>query len=77
MLLEFDRREVLRKLAWGSVAVGASGTIHSIVPAWAQGAASRAGTPRISFVRAPLANGFIVHAGATSMECSGSSPPSG
>ena len=68
MSLELDRREVLKKFAWGSVAVGASGAIYSIVPAWAQGAAPRAGTPRSGFVRAPLANGFIVHAGATSME---------
>lgn len=68
MSLEWDRREVLKKFAWGSVAVGASGAIHSIVPVRAQGGAPRAGTPRIGFVRVPLANGIIVHAGATSME---------
>ena len=68
-----DRREVLKGFAWGSAAVGAGGAITSIMPTWAQaaalqGAVPRAGAPRISFVRAPLANGIVVHAGSTSME---------
>jgi len=70
MSLQLDRRELLKKLGWGSVAVG-SGAINSmtsVVPAWAQTTAPRARTPRVSFIRAPLANGIIVHAGGTSME---------
>ena len=67
------RRELLKSLGWGAVAVGAGGAITSIVPAWAeaasaQGAAPRPGTPRISFIRVPLAAGVIPHAGETSME---------
>jgi enamine deaminase RidA (YjgF/YER057c/UK114 family) len=50
------------------MAVGASGAIESLTPAWAQSAGRRASTPRVSFVRAPLQNGIIAHAGATSME---------
>lgn len=65
---QFDRRELLKTLAWGSVVVGAGGTIESVAPAWAQTAAPRAGTPRVSFVRAPLANGIIVHAGGTALD---------
>jgi enamine deaminase RidA (YjgF/YER057c/UK114 family) len=73
MAVLLDRRELLRSLGWGTLAVGAGGAITSIVPAWAeatvaQGAAPRPGTPQISFIRAPLANGIIPHAGETSME---------
>jgi enamine deaminase RidA (YjgF/YER057c/UK114 family) len=68
MSQELNRREVLKKFARGSVAIGASGAIQSIVPVWAQGASPRAGTQRINFARAPLTNGFIVNAGATAME---------
>lgn len=68
MSLQLDRRELLKTFACASVSVAAGGAITSVVPAWAQTAAPRAGTPRISFVRAPLANGIIVHAGGTSME---------
>lgn len=68
MSLHLDRRELLKTCAWGSVVVGAGGAITSVSPAWAQTAAPRAGTPRITFVRAPLQNGIIPHAGETSME---------
>ena len=65
---QWDRRELLKAFAWGSVVAGAGGGIESVLPAWAQTAAPRAGTPRVSFVRAPLANGIIVHAGGTSLD---------
>jgi enamine deaminase RidA (YjgF/YER057c/UK114 family) len=73
MSVRLDRRELLKTLGWGSAVVGAGGAITSMMPAWAeaavaQGAAPRAGIPRISFVRAPLQNGIIPHAGETSME---------
>ncbi len=68
MSLHLDRRELLKTFAWGSVAVGAGGAITSIAPAWAQTGTPRAATPRVSFLRAPLANGIIVHAGGTAME---------
>jgi enamine deaminase RidA (YjgF/YER057c/UK114 family) len=66
-----DRRELLKTLGWGTVIVGAGGAIEALAPAWAQNAPPappRAGTPRISFVRAPLASGIIVHAGGTSLD---------
>jgi enamine deaminase RidA (YjgF/YER057c/UK114 family) len=65
------RRELLKTLAWGSAVVGAGGAVEAFVPAWAQNAqrtAPRAGTPRVSFVRAPLAAGIIVHAGGTALD---------
>jgi enamine deaminase RidA (YjgF/YER057c/UK114 family) len=71
MTTQIDRRDLLKVLAWGGVAVGASGAIESAAPLWAQvpqASAPRASTPRISFVRAPLANGIIVHAGGTAMD---------
>ncbi len=72
MSVDLDRRDLLKTLGWGSVAVGAGGAM-TFAPAWAeeagaQGAAPRAGTPHMSFIRAPLANGIIVHAGGTAME---------
>jgi enamine deaminase RidA (YjgF/YER057c/UK114 family) len=68
-----DRRELLKSLGWGSVAVSAGSAISSIVPAWAEAAAAqgtppRAGIPRLIFSRASLANGIIPHSGETSME---------
>jgi enamine deaminase RidA (YjgF/YER057c/UK114 family) len=68
MSLQLDRRELLKSFACTSVSVVGGGAITSVVPAWAQTTAPRAGTPRISFIRTPLANGIIVHAGGTSME---------
>jgi enamine deaminase RidA (YjgF/YER057c/UK114 family) len=66
-----DRRALLKTFALGSVAVGAGGAIEMLVPAWAQNSqrtVPRAGTPHVSFVRAPLANGIIVHAGGTALD---------
>jgi enamine deaminase RidA (YjgF/YER057c/UK114 family) len=39
-----------------------------VVPASAQNAAARPGTPRAGFSRASLQNGIVIHAGETSME---------
>ena len=68
-----DRRELLKSLGWGSVALSAGGAVSSVMPAWAeaglaQGTPPRAGTPRMMFSRASLANGIIPHSGETSME---------
>jgi enamine deaminase RidA (YjgF/YER057c/UK114 family) len=52
----------------GSVAVGAAGIPHIRTPVFAQGGRGGSGASAVNFVRASLANGFIVHAGATSME---------
>ena len=73
MTLMLDRRELLKSLGWGTVAVGAAGAFETVMPAWAESAAAqgtppRAGIPRIIFSRASLANGIIPHSGETSME---------
>lgn len=64
MAVFIDRRELLRTLAAGGAV--------SLMPAWVEAAAQtaplRTGTPRIGFVRVPLANGIIPHAGGTAME---------
>ena len=68
-----DRRELLKSLGWGTLAIGAGGAMQTAVPAWAESAAGqatppRANIPRIRFSRASLANGIIPHSGETSME---------
>ena len=73
MAARFDRRELLKSLGWGTLAVGAGGAFQTVMPAWAESAAAqgtppRAGIPRIIFSRASLANGIIPHSGETSME---------
>jgi enamine deaminase RidA (YjgF/YER057c/UK114 family) len=68
MAVYLDRRELLSTLGAAAITVGATGVIETIVPAWAQNAPARPGTPRISFIRTPLTNGIILHAGETSME---------
>ena len=73
MAVHLDRRELLKTLGWGTMTIGARGALGSVMPAWAeaaraQGVPPRPGTPMISFVRAPLSNGIIPHAGETSME---------
>jgi enamine deaminase RidA (YjgF/YER057c/UK114 family) len=73
MAVMLDRRELLKSLGWGTLAVGAGGAMQTAVPAWAESAARqgtppRAGIPRIIFSRASLANGIIPHSGETSME---------
>ena len=73
MAAKLDRRELLKSLGWGTLAVGAGGAFQTVMPAWAESAAAqgtppRAGIPRIIFSRASLANGIIPHSGETSME---------
>jgi enamine deaminase RidA (YjgF/YER057c/UK114 family) len=64
MSVFIDRRYVLKTLAGGSA-------MASILP-WAEAAVqdtpSRGATGHIGFVRVPLVNGIIPHAGGTSME---------
>lgn len=68
MLPKLTRRGILKRLATGSIALGTSGTIYSVARAGAQPQTPSSATSPIHAVRASLANGFIVHAGATSME---------
>ena len=73
MAVQLDRRELLKTLGCGTIAISAGGAITSAMPAWAeddaaQGVPPRPGSPMISVVRAPLSRGIIPHAGATSME---------
>jgi enamine deaminase RidA (YjgF/YER057c/UK114 family) len=67
-----DRRELLTALSRGSVAVAAGSAMSSLVPAWVeaapQGATRPGGGSRPTFMKVPLANGIIPHAGATAME---------
>jgi enamine deaminase RidA (YjgF/YER057c/UK114 family) len=70
MAVFIDRRELLRLVGRGGVAA-AVGSATSLIPEWAeatQAAAGSSGTPRVSFIRVPLANGIIPHAGGTAME---------
>jgi enamine deaminase RidA (YjgF/YER057c/UK114 family) len=70
MAVFIDRRELLKLV--GSGGFGAAvGTMASLPPTWVEAAtqaASTNGGPRLTFVRVPLANGIIPHAGETSME---------
>lgn len=68
MSVYLDRRALLKTIGMTTVAIGAGGAVESMAPAWAQTAPAGPGTPRISFLRAPLTNGIILHAGETSME---------
>ena len=73
MSVKLDRRELLKTLGWGTLAVGAGGAMESAVPSWAEAASAqrtppRANIPRLIFSRASLANGIIPHSGETSME---------
>jgi enamine deaminase RidA (YjgF/YER057c/UK114 family) len=68
-----DRRELLKSLGWGTLAIGAGGGMQTAIPAWAEAAAAqgtppRAGIPRIIFTRSSLASGIIAHSGETSMD---------
>ncbi len=68
-----DRRDLLKTLGWGPFMITAGGVIQPGSPAWAQGAQAQAARrppsfSRVGFIRAPLANGIIPHAGETSME---------
>ena len=68
MASKLDRRELLKKVALGSVAVGTTRIANPGALVFAQRAAGGSPARRVNFVRASLANGFIVHAGATAME---------
>ena len=72
MAVFMDRRQLLTTIGRGSMALAAGGALPPLMRPWAhadaQGAPSRTGTPRIGFVRVPLSNGIIPHAGETSME---------
>ena len=68
-----NRRELLKSLGWGCLAIAPGGATASVMPAWAEAAAAqgnppRAGIPRIMFARAPLQNGIVPHSGETSMD---------
>jgi 2-iminobutanoate/2-iminopropanoate deaminase/2-aminomuconate deaminase len=71
MAVFIDRRELLRVLGRGGAAA-AVGSMASLTPEWVeaatQAAASSSGASRVTFVRVPLANGIIPHAGGTAME---------
>jgi hypothetical protein len=67
MPFDRNRRRLLKTLASATVA-SAAGAVTPIAPAWAQNPAPRPGSPRLTFSRAPLRNGIIIHAGETSME---------
>ena len=68
MASKLDRRELLKKVALGSVAVGSTRITSPDAVGLARQAGSAAPARRVNFVRASLGNGFIVNAGATAME---------
>jgi enamine deaminase RidA (YjgF/YER057c/UK114 family) len=71
--MAMDRRSLLKAFGWGSIAASAGGAIPTLTPALVEAslaqapAIGRAGA-RVMFIRAPLGNGIIPHAGETSME---------
>ena len=68
MSSRLDRRELLKKMACGSLAIGSARITGLEAPVLAQRAGGGSASSGVNFVRASLANGFIVHAGATAME---------
>ncbi|MBI3048931.1 MAG: RidA family protein [Acidobacteria bacterium] len=72
MAVFIDRRALLKALGQGGLAAAAGSVAGPLVPAWAEAAAQAArsapGGGRVTFVRVPLGNGIIPHAGETSME---------
>lgn len=72
MAVFIDRRELLRALGQGSLAVAAASAIPSLALGEAEAAAqtpARGVRPAAPiFVRVPLMNGIIPHAGGTAME---------
>lgn len=71
MAIFIDRRGLLRALGHGSLAVAAAGAIPSLAFGEAdatQATAASGGASVPTFVRVPLMNGIIPHAGGTSME---------
>ncbi|MGH9253480.1 MAG: RidA family protein [Vicinamibacterales bacterium] len=71
MAVLIDRRDLLRVLGAGGMAL-AGGTVATLTPppaeASAQSGAVRGANGRVMFVRVPLVNGIIPHAGGTAME---------
>ena len=70
--MAMDRRSLLRAIGLGGISVGAGPAIRlfpgpAVATAQAPVASARAGD-RVMFIRAPLANGIMPHAGETSME---------
>ena len=69
MAVFIDRRQLLQALGTGGIALAGAGlaTVAASGEPSAQTAAARAGGP-VRFVRVPLMNGIIPHAGGTAME---------
>ena len=67
MLVDSDRRALLKTLGWATIAAGAGQAIGSIMPS-AQTLPRSPTTRRLAFSRAPLQDGIIIHAGETAME---------
>lgn len=69
MAVFIDRRELLQTIARGGLAATAVAALGPDVVGEAALASQAArGSARVGFVRVPLANGIIPHAGGTSME---------
>ena len=70
MAVFIDRRQLLRVLGSGSIAAAGSALASPLVPAALEAAGQApAGRARpATFVRVPLTNGIIPHAGGTAME---------
>ncbi|OFW04695.1 MAG: hypothetical protein A3I61_12240 [Acidobacteria bacterium RIFCSPLOWO2_02_FULL_68_18] len=71
MAVFIDRRSLLKALGQGGLAAAGS-VAGPLMPAWAEAATqvarSAPDAERVTFVRVPLGNGIIPHAGETSME---------
>lgn len=70
MAVFIDRRQLLRVLGSGGIAAAGGAIVSSLEPAALEAAQTAArGAARIpAFVRVPLNNGIIPHAGGTAME---------
>jgi enamine deaminase RidA (YjgF/YER057c/UK114 family) len=72
--MAIDRRTLLKALGCGGIAAGTGGSLVTAVPGLAEAAAAQAPAAsrptrgRVMFIRSPLSNGMILHAGETSME---------
>src|SRR5687768_13855485 len=68
MASKLDRRDLLKKVVCGSVAIGATRITGVGGSIFAQRTGSGSAPNEVHFVRASLANGVVFHAGATAME---------
>jgi enamine deaminase RidA (YjgF/YER057c/UK114 family) len=72
MAVFIDRRALLQTLGRSGIAVATGGMLTTLTHASArtasQASTAGSGTSRVTFVRVPLANGIIPHAGGTAME---------